>query len=129
MTHGVYLITCTATGDQYVGRSTDLDNRWYGHQCQLRKGTHGNLAMQELADKYSVESFTFEVLATHDAFRFNFESENGEREWIRKLQPSLNRTTTEKMRAKRLAEWTPERRKAHSDLLKKSWARRKGKLG
>ncbi|MEA5447971.1 GIY-YIG nuclease family protein [Leptolyngbya sp. CCNP1308] len=115
MTCGVYLITCTATGDQYVGRSVQLEVRLRGHKLQLIKGTHPIPAMQELANKHGVESFTFEILAAYDT---DFRLASHEREWIKRLQPQLNRTGTEKVRAKRQAEWTPEKKAKHSELMR-----------
>jgi hypothetical protein len=80
------------------------------------KGKHPIPAMQELADKHGIESFTFEVLEVSP------NPWSSEREWIEKLQPTLNRTGTKKVRAMRQAEWTPERRKAHSESVKNGWA-------
>lgn len=91
MTCGVYLITCTATGDQYVGRSANLEARWKGHQKSLTIGRHQNANMQALANKYGAESFTFKVLDNNEEEEYT---------WIRKLQPTLNGVGTERARAK-----------------------------
>ncbi|MBE9157879.1 GIY-YIG nuclease family protein [Nodosilinea sp. LEGE 06152] len=107
MTEGVYLITCTATGDQYVGWSAKLAVRWEKHRKDLVARRHHNSDMQSLADEYGIESFTFEVLETSGP------NSIGEYAWIAKLQPTLNGTGTKRSRAK------------HTERMRVIWALRK----
>jgi hypothetical protein len=95
MTEGIYLITCTATGDQYVGRSADLETRWKVHQKSLVRRKHQNSNIQALADKYGAESFTFEILEVCESCWDN------EYKWMERLQPTLNGTGTKKSKVKR----------------------------
>ena len=96
MTCGIYLITCAATGDQYVGRSADLETRWKVHQGSLALKKHQNSNIQALADKYGAESFTFEILEVCESCWAN------EYKWIERLQPTLNGTGTKRARVKRM---------------------------
>jgi len=122
MTCGIYLITCAATGDQYVGRSNQLRVRMRSHKLQLIKGTHPIPEMQELADRHGIESFTFKVLAIYDN---DYVLSNYEQKWIEKIQPELNRTSTKKARAKQSAMWTPEYRASHIEKSRITRAIRK----
>lgn len=58
---GVYTITCTVTGRQYVGATADAGNRWYKHQSDLRRGVHGNIALQRDWDEHGESAFVFTV--------------------------------------------------------------------
>lgn len=62
MTIGVYIITCETNGRYYIGSSTDVDKRIARHLWSLRKGTHHNVYMQRVFDKYGEDSFQFQIL-------------------------------------------------------------------
>jgi group I intron endonuclease len=61
-TSGIYAITNTTNGKQYVGSAADLRERWRQHRSKLRWGKHGNPKLQRAFDKYGLEVFTFQVL-------------------------------------------------------------------
>ena len=60
----VYAITCTATGQSYVGCSQALKQRWYAHRLMLRNGTHQSPALQQAWDIYGPTAFLLEILET-----------------------------------------------------------------
>ena len=59
---GVYRITCTASGNYYIGSSSDVDFRFYKHRWMLARGEHANSLFQECWNKHGEGSFEFEVL-------------------------------------------------------------------
>lgn len=61
-TPGIYRITCTSTGKFYIGSAINLCQRWQDHRKRLRRGNHVNKKLQNAWNKYSEQSFTFEVL-------------------------------------------------------------------
>ncbi|HIK57298.1 MAG TPA: GIY-YIG nuclease family protein [Synechococcales cyanobacterium M55_K2018_004] len=59
---GIYKITCTATGDCYVGKAVNINIRWAKHRRDLRQGRHHNKRLQWLWDQYNESYFRFEIL-------------------------------------------------------------------
>lgn len=66
MTMGIYSITCTPTGEQYIGQSMDIKRRWRIHRTTLRTGIHHTPKLQDLWDKYTAQDFTFTILEAID---------------------------------------------------------------
>lgn len=62
MTSGVYAITNTATGEQYVGSSKQVDQRWHVHRELLNRGAHVNDLLQAAWNEWHEPVFRFEVL-------------------------------------------------------------------
>lgn len=59
---GVYTITNTVSGKQYVGSAaSSFRSRWLTHIGQLRKGKHQNTRLQRAFNKYGESNFVFEV--------------------------------------------------------------------
>ena len=91
VTSGIYLITCLPTGDTYVGRSKNLNQRWCQHRSDLRAGTHNNPHIQRLYNEHGSKSFTMallELVEDKDAL------ETVEVRYIKELAPTLNVTDT-----------------------------------
>ena len=59
---GVYKLVNVTTGKFYIGSSQNLDKRERGHRRALRRGTHHNIKVQKLADKYGHTDFEFKVI-------------------------------------------------------------------
>lgn len=58
---GVYAITNTVTGEQYVGSARDIRTRWATHHRLLRRGRHiSNL--QRAWNTYGAPQFRLDVL-------------------------------------------------------------------
>lgn len=63
MTSGIYTITNSLDGKQYVGSAVDLNNRWRKHERTLRAGVHDNQRLQHAWNKHGEAAFKFEVLS------------------------------------------------------------------
>src|SRR5215469_12667945 len=59
---GVYTIRCVATGQAYVGSSTDLEWGKGAHWARLRNGNHPNSRLQEAWTRRGEQMSVFEVL-------------------------------------------------------------------
>lgn len=116
MTSGVYCITCTATGDRYVGRSKRIEQRWKEHKRALRSGRHDNQALSEAWEAHGESAFDFEVLEVCANRSTDLELENVERKWVLSLNPSYNNDP-----------WRTERSEYMSELMKQRWAEKRRK--
>ncbi len=63
---GIYAITNTANGRQYVGSAVDTHQRWLTHLSGLRRDKHPNPKLQAAWRKYGEVAFTFTVLERVD---------------------------------------------------------------
>jgi len=63
---GIYLITNSVTGSQYVGKSVNIHRRVLQHFCQLNSGNHYNTYLQRAWDKYGNGAFDVSVLELCD---------------------------------------------------------------
>jgi group I intron endonuclease len=61
-TSGIYTITNTITGKQYIGRSVGINGRWAAHRALLDRGEHVNKVLQADWQHYGAGAFTFDVL-------------------------------------------------------------------
>lgn len=65
---GVYTITCTANGRQYVGSSAYVRGRWNTHRSALRCHRHRNQALQADWDEHGESAFELRTVAeVHDS--------------------------------------------------------------
>lgn len=81
----MYLIVSTATGEMYVGSSTDVRRRWRQHRNLLRRGANPCARLQAAWTAYP-ERFSFAVLrecAENDLHAL-------EQQYIDSLKPALN---------------------------------------
>lgn len=86
MTCGVYVITCTANGKQYVGSSRGIERRWRVHRWSLNRNSHYNPHLQRSWNKYGSNAFVFALveavplnaLITREMF------------WIEQFKPEYN---------------------------------------
>ena len=59
---GVYAITHTASGRQYVGSSVDIAKRWRQHRTTLNCKRHRSRFLERMWHKYGADAFSFTVL-------------------------------------------------------------------
>lgn len=85
--YGVYAVTCTATGEQYIGSASFMTQRFSRHRCDLRRGMHWNPRMQEAWAKHGEGAFTFTVLERLDSAD---RLKNAEQRWIDRACPAFN---------------------------------------
>ena len=78
---GIYKITCQETKEIYIGKSTDIKNRWQQHcKTAFNCGTIASSLLHRKMQKYGIENFTFELLeavpkdklSEREAFYINF---------------------------------------------------------
>lgn len=60
---GIYKITCQETKEIYIGKSTDIKNRWQQHcKTAFNCGTIASSLLHKKMQQYGIENFTFELL-------------------------------------------------------------------
>ena len=59
---GLYRISCTASGQQWVGRAADLGTVWNRQQFALRMGSNPHRSLQEAWTRHGGECFSFEEI-------------------------------------------------------------------
>ena len=78
---GIYKITCLKTGEIYIGKSTDIKNRWQQHcKTVFNCGTIASSLLHTKMKQHGIESFTFELveqvpkdqLSEREKFYINF---------------------------------------------------------
>jgi group I intron endonuclease len=88
---GIYTITNTVNGKQYVGSSVNVERRWKEHKSTLRNGTHGNSKLRNAANKYGIDSLKFEqIVSIRDADVDKETLFKYEDLMFKELQPELN---------------------------------------
>ena len=62
---GIYKITCLKTGEIYIGKSTDIKNRWQQHcKTVFNCGTIASSLLHTKMKQHGIENFTFELVET-----------------------------------------------------------------
>lgn len=59
---GIYAITNTVNGKQYIGSSVNIKKRWACHISGLERGTSRSVRLQSAWSKYGASSFSFTVI-------------------------------------------------------------------
>jgi len=59
---GIYVITCIATGQKYIGSSVNIEQRIYKHFYDLSHGDSKNKPMQFAYERYGKDTFSWEVV-------------------------------------------------------------------
>ena len=85
-TSGVYAITNTINGKQYIGSSQDIQLRWQQHRTHLHTKSHHSLYLQRAWDKYGEEHFIFQIIEEV----LPEQCVEREQYWIDTLAPSYN---------------------------------------
>lgn len=83
---GVYMITCLAGGERYIGSSYDIYKRLSEHIGHLVRNDHGNHYLQSAWNRYGEFAFKIEILEECPRGRRN----KRERELILELAPEWN---------------------------------------
>lgn len=85
---GIYIITNVITGNQYIGKTTDMRRRFWEHMSKGSLNMKTKLYREEFL-KYGRESFVMEVLEEMEGCS-DEEMYERERYWIAKLHPAYN---------------------------------------
>lgn len=91
VTSGIYLITCLATNDTYVGKSKNLNQRWCQHRKSLKDGCHENPGLQALYTQHGAKNFTMELIELVPDIN---QLETREVYWTEQKRPTLNVVNT-----------------------------------
>lgn len=83
---GVYKITNTITNDFYIGSSKNIKHRWTDHKCPSRWSEYPNSPLYKDMQKYGVDKFDFQVLASVDPEQLK----EVEQQFIEMLKPTYN---------------------------------------
>lgn len=59
---GVYKITCTVTGDIYIGSSVNVGKRWTQHRKDLTARKHHSAKLQQLWDRLGAAAFSLKLI-------------------------------------------------------------------
>jgi hypothetical protein len=62
MNSGIYIITNTVNGKEYVGKDKNLPKRWNSHRYELRNERHGNRHLQRSWKEYGDKVFTYSII-------------------------------------------------------------------
>jgi excisionase family DNA binding protein len=84
---GVYAITCTATGEQYVGKALHIYHRWAQHTQLLTQGRHPSPRLAKAWAEHGPICFTWQILQVVEDAR---DLRRLEQEHIARLQPVYN---------------------------------------
>jgi excinuclease UvrABC nuclease subunit len=87
MSSGVYRIVNKVNGNEYVGQSKKIEERWKTHQSCLTHDRHSNQHLQNAWNLYGAGAFRFEKLEENIPCE---ELEIKEKEYIDKLKPEYN---------------------------------------
>lgn len=141
MTCGVYVIRNSNSGREYVGSSVNVETRWKQHRVDLNGNRHHCHALQKAWKKHGANAFEFELLEACEEDRLR----DREQFFVDQRVPEYNsvkivdrpsdlcrqkaaefcskreRPSEERERVKSALRnyWTPERKLAHSEKMKK----------
>lgn len=59
---GIYIIRNSINSNVYIGQASNIYNRVRWHLCELKKGKHPNPKLQRFANKYGINSLSFDVI-------------------------------------------------------------------
>lgn len=63
---GIFAITCTETGETWIGQAKDLDAIWNRQRFSLQAGGHGHRGLQAAWKAHGEAAFLFEELERFD---------------------------------------------------------------
>lgn len=79
---GIYKITNTINNHTYIGKSTNIEQRWKYHLTHYNNTSEYNKTLYKAFRKYGTENFTFEVLEELNEEQYDLFADEKERYWI-----------------------------------------------
>jgi group I intron endonuclease len=61
-TSGIYKIENIINGKIYIGRSKNIEKRWFEHKRELKHNSHHSRKLQNAVNKYGIENFIFSII-------------------------------------------------------------------
>jgi group I intron endonuclease len=145
---GIYCIENIIDGKKYIGKTTDLKDRWRRHKSELSGNRHANKYLQRIYNKYGMYIFNFyvlqelpleeKILANMEiywiAYYNSYAPDGGGYNLTRGGEGCRGNIHTEAtkniLRKKRLMQKDPRLGTKHTDERKKMWSeKRKGGSG
>lgn len=84
---GIYKIEHMASGDCYVGGSSNIKERWSTHRWELKQEVHGNSNLQKAWLKEGAKAFEFSILEIVESKNTLLQREQ---QWLDRLNPTFN---------------------------------------
>lgn len=113
----VYVITCTVSGKQYVGKAADPEKRWAAHWAAKNSKSARHRPLYRALRKHGKAAFTLSVLSWHDTEAGAFAGERASIARLGTLAPSGYNLTE----GGEGAEWTDA---ARTDAAMRRWSGR-----
>lgn len=79
---GIYKITNKINNKVYIGKSSNIENRWKYHKIRYTYDKDYNKVLYKAFRKYGLENFIFEVIEEMDEEIYNKFANNREEYWI-----------------------------------------------
>ena len=111
---GIYRIKNTISGRSYIGKSTDVGNRYSSHLNNLKRGKHHCISLQKSWNEHSATAFSFEILEELTSDTTAEDLSDREIYWWQQEEVPFNG----KPHKNKFAGPTPESRKKMSESLK-----------
>ena len=80
--YGIYKITNLTNNKSYIGKSSNIEERWKYHQTRYNDEKDWNKSLYSALRKYGLENFSFEVLEKMDKQYYDKFGNNREEYWI-----------------------------------------------
>lgn len=80
--YGIYKITNLTNNKSYIGKSSNIEERWKYHQTRYNDEKDWNKSLYSALRKYGLENFSFEVLEKMDEQYYDKFGNNREEYWI-----------------------------------------------
>lgn len=82
MSRGIYKITNKTNQKSYIGKSTNIEERWHYHKIHFNYEKEYDKPLYKAFRKYGLENFTFEIIETLTEFEYEEKVNQRESYWI-----------------------------------------------
>lgn len=89
---GIYVIRCSASGNCYVGSTSNFAHRWNVHRSTLRNGKHHSVVLQRAWLKYGEGSFSARIIEVCEPTQETLIER--EQFWLDLIKPTYNCSMT-----------------------------------
>lgn len=116
---GIYRIT-SPSGKIYIGQSQNIKQRYRSYFTLMKKGKS---SIYQSMRKYGIDKHEFEIVKICDVVELSFWEKFYMQEYnsVKEGLNEIDRNYTEIEKHERKTTWTYERKKKHSEFMKKLW--------